>query len=257
MATTTTRPKYPETARSHYLLSALVAQRAAAEAFKVRANPVRVVDRIIRHQIAQANLSERAVADILTEQDIDAEAEALLNSAAFTTDTQALLAMIDATLESDLERLAESLVQDAGRAAESVATTARPNVAHVRFLSPPSCSRCAVLAGRTYRWSDGFLRHPNCDCVMVPTTVANPLVQDVEGLVEDGQVAGLSKADMKAIRDGADVSQVVNVRRSSAGLQQSGRTLSRAGRPTPEGIYAMASTREEAVGLLAQYGYLR
>lgn len=209
------------------------------------------------HQVAQASMSQTAVGEMLTEQDIDAAAEALLNTLSFTTEVDTLLAMIDSAGESGFDRLVESLVQDAGRAAESVATTARPNIWHVRYLSPPSCSRCAVLAGRIYRYSEGFQRHPNCDCVMIPTTVANPAFQhDPDDLIRDGQVTGLSKADMRAIADGADLGQVVNVRLRSAGLQQSGRVLSRRGRLTPEGIYATTSSREEAVEALRAAGYL-
>jgi hypothetical protein len=50
-----------------------------------------------------------------------------LNSPAFTTATESFAAMLD-TVSTDFEfdRLVESLVQDAGRAAESVATTVRP-----------------------------------------------------------------------------------------------------------------------------------
>lgn len=33
---------------------------------------------------------------------------------------------------------------------------------YVRVLNPPSCGRCAILAGRFYRWSAGFQRHPMC-----------------------------------------------------------------------------------------------
>src|SRR5690606_23965723 len=33
---------------------------------------------------------------------------------------------------------------------------------YVRMLTPPSCSRCTVLAGRWYRKNAGFARHPGC-----------------------------------------------------------------------------------------------
>jgi hypothetical protein len=113
--------------------------------------------------------------------------------------------MIEATVDSEFDRLVASLVQDAGRAAESVAVAVRPKVVFVRYLTLPSCSRCAVLAGRVYRYSQGFLRHPNCDCVMLPTTVAAPdLVQDPVELAKAGQIRGLSQADMLAIEQGAD-----------------------------------------------------
>ncbi len=65
--------------------------------------------------------------------------------------------------ERFLEMAVQTQLADAGRAAESVAMTATPAVTgYVRMLNPPSCSRCAVLAGRWYRWNSGFLRHPRC-----------------------------------------------------------------------------------------------
>ena len=50
-------------------------------------------------------------------------------------------------------------VADAARAAAGVAITARPGIGWVRMVNPPCCSRCAILAGRWYRWSSGFQRH--------------------------------------------------------------------------------------------------
>ncbi|WP_123391371.1 hypothetical protein [Nocardioides aurantiacus] len=211
------------------------------------------------YQATQALLSERAVAQMLVEQEIAVEAEAILNSLAFTTDVQSFTAMAEQTdTDAEFERLVASLVQDAGRAAESVSVAVREDVHHVRFVSLPCCSRCALLAGRVYRYSDGFLRHPNCDCFMIPTTVASPLRQSPEDLAATGQVRGLSKADTAALAAGADMGRVVNVRAKSAGLKEAGRVLARAGRPTPEGIYRLAGTdRDEAVALLAQFGYIR
>lgn len=210
-------------------------------------------------QIAQAEFAQEAVGLMLDQQQIAAAADALLNSEAFTTSVSSFEAMLD-QIETDwqFDQLVGSLVQDAGRAAEGVAIAARPRIGHVRMLNPPSCSRCAVLAGRVYRYSTGFLRHPGCDCVMVPTTLANPnLVQDPKDLMRRGLVTGLSKADQQAIRDGADFGRVVNVRRQAAGMRESGRALSRRGRPTPEAIYRDAGDdRERALALLQQAGYL-
>lgn len=210
---------------------------------------------------------------MLAEQGIDVEQLASLNQAAFTTSlstfdqmvaaleqrVEAEAARMQREIDRDFNRLVESLVQDAGRAAESVAITARPNVQHVRHLNLPSCSRCVVLAGRIYRYSEGFLRHPGCDCVMIPVAVASSdLTYDPEALARDGSVTGLSKADLRALLDGADFNQVINVRNRKAGLTESGRVLARAGRPTPEGIYRLApDDREEAIRLLKQAGYLR
>lgn len=250
------QPKYPHAARRHYLASALLAKRAGSEAQQVaKGGPGAVATVVSTHQIAQARMSSLAVPEMLTEQDITAPPDARLNPTAFTTDPGRFAAMWDATNRLDL--LVESLVQDAGRAAESVASAVRPGVYHVRYLSSPSCSRCAILAGRVYRYSEGFLRHPHCDCVMVPTSgESHRLVQDPASLARAGLVTGLSKSDMQAVRDGADVGQVVNVRRSEAGLREPGRVLGRKGRPTPDGIYRIASTRDEAVALLGRYGYV-
>lgn len=242
-------------ASSHYRLSALLAQRASAEARKAR--PADIPRVVAYHQATQARLSEVAVAAMLAEQGMDAAAAGSLSLTAFTTEPAMLTAMLDSA--SDVGRLAASLVQDAGRSAESVATAVRPRVGHVRYLSPPSCSRCAVLAGAFYRYSSGFQRHPNCDCVMVPTEqdAAPGLVADPTDLIREGKVTGLSKADLRAVEDGADLNQVVNVRRSKAGLTESGRVLARAGRLTPEGIYRVASSRTEAVSLFQKFGYIR
>lgn len=251
-------PRQLASARRHYSLSALLARRAAREARKAQSRGVSAVATVVAtHQVAQAVRSQAAVAEMLAEQSIDEAADALLNTLAFTTSVEALVGMLDATIDSEFERLVESLVQDAGRAAESVSAAVRPNIWHVRYLSPPSCSRCAVLAGRVYRYSDGFRRHPNCDCVMIPTTVAAPnLTQDPVELYRQGLLTGLSKADARAIAEGADFNQVVNVRGSRAGLTESGRVLSRRDRLTPEGIYARTNTREEAVAALRANGYL-
>ena len=202
-------------------------------------------------------MSEQYVSDVLTEQGVEVTPSGSLSPPAFTTDGRMFTDM--AAKSPNLPRLVESLVQDAGRAAESVASAARPNVGHARYLSPPSCSRCAVLAGRTYRYSDGFQRHPNCDCVMIPATedAAAGLVSDPTDLIRQGKVTGLSKADMRAIvEDGADLGKVVNVRRAASGLRESGRVLARAGKLTPEGIYRLASDRTQAVAMLRQFGYL-
>jgi hypothetical protein len=64
-----------------------------------------------------------------------------------------------------LDAILATQVADAGRIATGVGITARRNVGYIRMLNPPSCSRCAILAGKFYRWNAGFQRHINCDCV--------------------------------------------------------------------------------------------
>lgn len=64
---------------------------------------------------------------------------------------------------SALDMIVRTQVADAGRAADQAALVARPAAGgYVRLLVPPSCSRCAILAGRWYRYSAGFSRHPRC-----------------------------------------------------------------------------------------------
>lgn len=215
---------------------------------------------VATHQVTQAVLAERAVGQMLIEQEIETEAEAILSSLSFTTEVDRMLEAIDkAATEFQFDRLVQSMVQDAGRAAESVAIAARPHVQYVRHLNLPSCSRCAVLAGRVYRYSEGFQRHPGCDCVMIPVTVASPdLTYDPVELARDGQVTGLSKADQRALADGADFNQVVNIRSGKAGLTESGSVLYRRGRMTPEAIYRQTGNdRDAAIALLQSNGYLR
>lgn len=70
---------------------------------------------------------------------------------------------------SQVEQLIESEIRDAGRTASQVEFVSRPDWQnYVRMLVPPSCPRCAILAGRIYRDLEEFSRHPSCDCVMVP-----------------------------------------------------------------------------------------
>ncbi|MDR7253717.1 hypothetical protein J2X46_002707 [Nocardioides sp. BE266] len=254
-------PPTLSSARKNHAVSALIARRAAREARKVEKRGASAVAAVVvAHQLANVRTSDAAVSEMLAEQNIEVAAEALLNSIAFTTSLDEMskkLEQID--MDWQFDRLVESLVQDSARAAESVAVAVRPNIRHVRFVSPPCCSRCAVLAGREYRFSAGFERHPGCDCSLVPTSVSSPYRQDPEQLVADGLVRGLSKADMQALADGADLNQVVNVRLRSAGLWQAGETaLRRGSRPTPAGIYARAGDdRDLAVSLLGQHGYIR
>ena len=159
-----------------------------------------------------------------------------------------------------LEQRVALEVSDAARAASGVAITARTGIGWVRMVNPPCCDRCAILAGKFYKWNDGFLRHPNCDCRHIPVTedTADDLRTDPMALFDAGLIKGQSKADQQAVRDGADLGQVVNIRREAAGLSVGGRVVSRGGRLTPEGIYREADgDRARALALLRQNGYLR
>lgn len=188
-----------------------------------------------------------------------------------------------------LRRVVTTQIADAGRAADQVAiATALPaqpqqrpvRMGWVRMLNPPSCSRCVVLAGRFYRWSDGFQRHEMCDCAHIPAVedVAGDLTTDpdlyFESLSRQEQDDIFGKANAKAIRQGADMSQVVNatnrggVRTADDGRVYTLEGMTRRGlagrskksgvlRPTPWQIYRDArGDPDEARRLLREFRYI-
>lgn len=115
----------------------------------------------------------------------------------------------------DLATYARTLVADTGRMAVAAGMGARPHVSgYYRMLSPPSCSRCAVQAGKWFKYNAGFDRHKRCDCVHIPAREGSDDVRlNVTASIRAGNVTGLSKADTKAILDfGADPSQVINAK---------------------------------------------
>ena len=161
---------------------------------------------------------------------------------------------------------------DAHRIATGASMASRPGLTgYVRDVGSQCCSRCAVLAGRFYRWSSGFKRHERCNCGMVPTTSGgfDDLVDSPYDLFEQGRITDLSKAQAKAIQDGADISQVVNIRgiRIAGGSSPASRIRTTLSGTTRRGTYGRreidrvggASTRDAArrQGAVAQYRQTR
>ena len=184
---------------------------------------------------------------------------------------------------ASLQLVGMTMVADISRQAASVDIAARPHIGYVRMLNPPSCDRCAVLAGRYYEWNDGFQRHPHCDCLHIPANSKRLTGAQMEGLIQDPyeyfnsldeamQDRLFGKANAQAIRDGADLSQVVNSKRGRSGnnifttegttrrgnaykgLKQGQKRL------TPDGIYSQARrfnlSRDETLKLLETHGYI-
>jgi hypothetical protein len=197
-------------------------------------------------------------------------------------------------------RLSSSEVTQAGRSAVGSSMAGQRTIqGYVRVVNPPACSRCIILAGREYGWNKGFQRHPRCDCVHLPTTLIarrqnrgfiNPrsYFDDLsEG--EQNRVFGLAGA--RAIREGADISQIVNARRGMYTTTAYGRTVQatregttrrgyfyrqerrraidrglvgpsgrgfqlRTPRLLPEEIFRVAESRDEAIAMLRRFGYL-
>lgn len=192
---------------------------------------------------------------------------------------------------TDMAMYASTAVADTARSADQVGMAAnRSCVAYVRVVQLPACSRCIILSGQMYRYSEGFLRHPRCDCITLPLRQDEwadvPTPQQIfhrMPAAEQRRVFG--SAGAQAIREGSDVAQVVNARRGMAyagapitteGITRRGlygHRMRRAGgdftrapgqrysqavtpRLTPEEIFRQATTRDEQLMLLRRYGYI-
>lgn len=191
---------------------------------------------------------------------------------------------------SSLMLRTQTQIADASRGAEGVSIASREvTTGWVRMLNPPSCSRCAILAGKWFRWNEGFARHPGCDCRHIPSAEngSGDLTTDpyeyFQSLDADEKARIFTKAGAQAIDDGSDIFQVVNARsgmsttaggskvtnygitrRGNWGSQQL--TRDRRGqerygwsirqRMMPEEIYKRANNREQAIEMLTDYGYI-
>lgn len=244
-------------AAEEYDAQQYLAALAVAESAKAATRGPRVLAQLIQtYQAAAIALAIEFLPSLLATQGIADEPQGLLNPGSLLTDLPSLERMAVAA-DAEFERLVQSLVTDAERAARAVDIAVRPGISYVRSLNPPACSRCVVLAGRVYRWSDGFLRHPQCDCLMTPVNEAtSDLVTDPMEAFENGWIKDLSNADAEAVRLGADLGQVVNVRRKAAGLTDGGTVMRRAGRLTPAGCLELASDQAQAIDLLRANGYI-
>lgn len=121
------------------------------------------------YQATAATLAAEYGTTALREQRVPDEG-ATVNPTAFTTTRDPASSVLsDVETDRQFSLIVSSLVNDAGRSAMGAwVASRRTETGYIRTLTPPSCSRCAILAGRWYRWSDGFQRHPGCDCEMVP-----------------------------------------------------------------------------------------
>lgn len=176
--------------------------------------------------------------------------------------------------------LASTIVADTGREAMQMDMVTRKQAGYVRVVEAGACKRCIVQAGKFFRWNAGFLRHPSCRCVHMPAK-SKDWAED-EGWYADPYEAfrAMSKAEQrrvfseygaKAIRDGADISQVVNATGPRSGMYAGGRmtregttrfgnfrqTSSFQRRLTPYGIYGDGSrSREQVIQALKDNGYI-
>lgn len=270
----------------HYQRQQRITAAALVRARKAR-TAAEVAQIVAGFQLLAARDAVASTPDMLAEQGIPDEPVATVATAALAgtaSDGRTLEGLFaQATNPFAMSLMVSTQVQDAARSAASVAMGVRPRVTgYVRMLNPPSCSRCAILAGKFYRWNDGFQRHPKCDCRHIPSTEdhAGDLTTNPDAYfrslspVEQDKI--FTKAGAQAIRDGADISQVVNARRGMSTAQIGGRDVlrstegttkrglahrSRTGRNAtvrlmPETIYAVARDREDALRMLRLHGFI-
>lgn len=237
-------------------LSALAARQLRRASSVEKALPLLAV-----YQTTAATLALEHGTAALAEQDISEVGERVVPQA-FTVTPGVPSVLDDADTQMKFDRIVASLVADSGRSAMGAFTaTRREQVGHIRQLTSPSCQRCAVLAGRWYRWSEGFQRHPKCDCVMVPGT-RSIASYDPYRAYERGEITDLTKAQVKALEDGADIGQVVNARRGMQTVNFAGRRVKATPRQgstprlSPEAIYRVTDSRTEAIRLLRANGYV-
>lgn len=186
-----------------------------------------------------------------------------------------------------LRQMSTQALEDTSVSAMGVSITQRAGVGYVRVESPDCCPRCAILAGKYFRHSQNFLRHPKCHGTTIPCKgrdkaekqgwITDPMDR-FNRMSEAEQDRVFGHADAQAIRDGADIYQVVNAHR---GMRPVGRGnismttsegTSRYGwsrmirkyeygqkqrrRLTPEGIYSFNLPREQTIELLKREGYI-
>lgn len=126
-----------------------------------------------------------------------------------------------------LAAMMKTALHDTSRSADLTAMTAHKYTKYVRVVQPGACSRCAVLAG-VWSAKTAFKRHPACKCSSVPAPEDDERVPAgfdhspesyFNSLSEAEQDRVFTKAGAQAIRDGADISQLVTARRGATGIQ--------------------------------------
>lgn len=200
---------------------------------------MRIAATMLPFQRAAAQDAADSVPLMLDEQGIDPDLEGETNVSALVgvaSDGRPLDTLVgQADTDAQFDMIVATQLADVARMSAGVTGfSARGSSGYIRMISPGACSRCAVLSGKWFRWNQGFQRHPHCYCRHVP--VGSEAQARAEGFMDDPDeyFKGLSKAEQdrvfteagaRAIRDGADMNQVVNARRAAQGLNLAGGRL--------------------------------
>lgn len=197
------------------------------------------------------------------------------------------------TSASWLQQTVGTILADTERSSGAVTRYTR-KVGYIRMVNGGACGRCVILAGRWYRQNAGFLRHPACRCFGIPASenVAGDWQTDpleyFHSLNDAQQIKLMgSVANAQAVRDGANMGQIINAYRRSRGMSfaqkspivaykgdkytrsgttkraaafQAQKRLRQNGKPgmrlMPESIFRVAKSREDALRLLNLYGWI-
>ena len=156
-----------------------------------------------------------------------------------------------------------TVMADTGRAVVSVDIAQRPTLTgYVRMLNPPSCERCVILAGKYFKWNQGFLRHPRCDCRHVPASedIGGDLRTDpyayFKSLSPEAQEKTFGRIEARAIREGADIYRVVNLKGRGLATAKGALKFGTPSQMTIDDIFRTAGTRTNAIRMMEREGYI-
>lgn len=160
-----------------------------------------------------------------------------------------------------------TVLADTARQVVAADIAQRPNIGgYVRMLNTPSCSRCVVLAGKWFKWNEGFQRHPKCDCRHIPAT--NEAFANAQGFYTDPyayfrslsvkeQERLFGKHEAEAIREhGADIYRVMNTKLRGLGTAKGNLKYGTPTKLTVDDILSRDPSRKFVIENLQYHGYI-
>ena len=134
---------------------------------------------------------------------------------------------------------------------------------YVRMLNAPSCARCVLLAGKWFRWNQGFQRHPRCDCRHIPASedLAGDFQTDpyefFKSLSVTEQERLFGKNEAEAIREfGADIYRTMNIKMRGLGSAKANRIYGTPTKRTVNDILERDPSRKFVIENLEYHGYI-
>lgn len=160
-----------------------------------------------------------------------------------------------------------TVLADTSRQVISADIAQRPKIGgYVRMLNTPSCSRCVILAGKWFRWNEGFQRHPKCDCRHIPSTdeqfaKANGWIADpyeyFNSLSKSDQEKLFGKNEALAIREyGADIYRTMNIKMRGLGTAKGNLKYGTPTKRTVDDIISHDPDRKFVIENLQYHGYI-